>query len=103
MSDIREVLVELATARPYIPELHTDDCDNTSCVRCVPSLDEQLSAARAQNAEAEREIRRQRDHIRRVQQQLRATEDDLAAARRRLAERATPPPLHLPDPSEVTA
>jgi hypothetical protein len=37
MADIREVLVELAagsTARPSIPKLHTDDCDDTSCVRC---------------------------------------------------------------------
>ena len=35
MSDIREVLAELATNPPFIPELHADDCDDTSCVRCV--------------------------------------------------------------------
>lgn len=22
---------------PFIPELHADDCDDTSCVRCVPA------------------------------------------------------------------
>lgn len=22
------------TASPFVPELHTDDCDDTSCVRC---------------------------------------------------------------------
>lgn len=24
---------------PFIPELHTDDCDDTSCVRCTPTID----------------------------------------------------------------
>lgn len=83
----REFLAAIDPAHPFIPEMHTDDCDDTSCVRCVPTLDEQLSAARAQTAEQAREIRRQRDRIRAVEATLRATEDDLAAARRRLESR----------------
>ncbi|MFD5137497.1 hypothetical protein ACFWMX_14845 [Streptomyces sp. NPDC058378] len=25
------------TAAPFIPELHTDDCDDVACTRCVPA------------------------------------------------------------------
>lgn len=30
----REFLAAVATAEPFIPELHTDDCDDTTCVAC---------------------------------------------------------------------
>ncbi|MFJ3084646.1 hypothetical protein ACIPJG_33520 [Streptomyces halstedii] len=36
------------TASPFIPELHTDECDDTACTRCIPrtiaDLDVPLSA-----------------------------------------------------------
>ncbi|WP_405944692.1 hypothetical protein [Streptomyces sp. NBC_00932] len=35
MSDnLTPKLLSRLTAHPFIPELHTDDCDDTSCVRC---------------------------------------------------------------------
>lgn len=33
----REFLAAVDPTRPFIPELHTDDCDDTSCVRCEPT------------------------------------------------------------------
>jgi len=54
MSDIRELLAELATRPPFIPELHTDDCDDTSCVHCLPPspIEVPLRGARLLNAKA---------------------------------------------------
>ncbi len=31
----REFLAAIDPARPFIPELHEDDCENVDCVRCV--------------------------------------------------------------------
>jgi len=30
----RDFLAAASRARPFIPELHVDDCDDTSCIRC---------------------------------------------------------------------
>ncbi|MCP3820129.1 hypothetical protein NLX86_19110 [Streptomyces sp. A3M-1-3] len=42
------------TANPFIPELHADDCDDVTCVRCEPMaidrLDVPLAVVEAQTA-----------------------------------------------------
>ncbi|MFE9850250.1 hypothetical protein ACFYPN_15770 [Streptomyces sp. NPDC005576] len=40
------------TANPFIPELHHDDCDDESCVRCITPADADVNANVDQGAAA---------------------------------------------------
>ncbi|MEU2674785.1 hypothetical protein ABZ622_39345 [Streptomyces sp. NPDC007164] len=57
MSAPNPLLAHLLSAPPFIPELHTDDCDDTSCVRCRTTTDwaaaaDQLTALKAKRLAA---------------------------------------------------
>lgn len=78
----REFLSATAQARPFIPELHVDDCDDVACVRCVKpasstsAMDVPLpvvvaevkalaeAARRKRQARAERVERKRVEHLR---------------------------------------
>ncbi|GAA2803573.1 hypothetical protein [Streptomyces showdoensis] len=45
-----------AMARPFIPELHKDDCVDVECLRCVPRLTNPIERLDVPTAELERQI-----------------------------------------------